>query len=494
MERLKRIIILLLLLAPVLLFSSSGGDDCFTIIAGKDASDDGSVLLAHNEDDSGKNFFVNVHRISRGIHGGSQKVLLKNKAVLQQVKETFGFLWFEIAGVEFGDAYMNENGVVIASNQCKSREDRPVLTDGGIGFMLRRLIAERALTAGNAIEIAGQLIDKYGYYSSGRSYAVADSTEAWLLQVVNGKHWIAKRVPDSDAAVVANRYTIEKIDLADKKNYLGSPDIIDYAVKRGWYNPGKDGEFNFARAYSSPGNYTAEHNVLRQWRGTSLLAKKKYTPESPLPFSFKPRKKIKITDLFRVLRDHYEDTEYDLTRDYKDGSPNKTGKRTICTESTQYSFVAQLRRDLPREIANIAWIAFRRPDSNAYSPWYLSIAAPPESYTYGDSKTALENHFKRPESFYKYNPGYAFWTYARLSALVDQNYRTGIKIARKEWKNFENYNIKTLKKMEKEFKYLIEKNKNIAAKIISNYVQKLEYRKWFLASEIIGELEKKESK
>jgi dipeptidase len=492
MKRMKRVNILIFFLLTLFLLSLPGKDNCFTIVVGKAAAADGSVMLAHNEDDreEGKIFFVNVHKIPGRSFQPGETILLKNKGSLPQVRQTFGFLWLQIPDAEFGDSYINENGVVIASNQCSSREDKPVLTNGGIGFMLRRIMAERASSAKNAVEIAGKLINQWGYYSSGRTYAIADATEAWVLHAVNGKHWIAQRVPDDHAAVIANRYTIEKIDLTNKNNFLGSPDIIDYAVKRGWYRPGKDGEFNFAKAYSLPGNYSAELNVLRQWRGTVLLARKRYKPDEPLPFSFFPRRNIKPTDLFSVLRDHYEGTEYDLTAGYKEGSPNNTEKRTICTESTQYAFVAQLREEMPKEIAYLEWIAFRRPDSNAFSPWYVSITSPPEGYNRGNSETALQNHFNPPPAFSKFNFNYAFWNFARLSDLVDQNYRPRIRIARKEWRNFENYIMKTQKKMEEEFKYLVRKNKPVALKIITNYIKRWEYRKWFLASELIGEMEK----
>jgi dipeptidase len=470
--RIKGIIAIFLLL---LFFAglAEAENNCFTIIAGKDATDDGSVMIAHNEDDNGKNFFVNVHKV-RG----------------NTVKKSPGFLWLEIPGVEFGDSYMNENGVVITSNACQSRENKPELTDGGIGFKLRRLVAEQATSARHAVEIAGKLIRRYGYYSSGRSYAIADAEEAWVLQIVKGKHWIAKRVPDDHVAVIANRYTIDTVHLKRKKFYKGSSDLVTYAVRRKWHDPAKDGEFNFARTYATPDNYNHEHNVMRQWRGTALLAKAKIKIDEPLPFSFEPRKKIKVTDLFRVLRDHYEDTKYDLTDDYKKGSPNKTAKRTICTDSTRYSFVAQMRREMPREIAHLAWIAFRRPDTNAYSPWYFSINTPPEGYALGNSMDALKNHLNPPVSLFQINPKYAYWTYANLSRLVDQDYRTRIKIARKEWRNFENYALKVRKKREREFTYFIKKNKHIALKLITNYVRNLEYRKWFLAFELTEKLNK----
>jgi hypothetical protein len=109
----------------------------------------------------------------------------------------------------------------------------------------------------------------------------------------------------------------------------------------------------------------------------------------------------------------------------------------------------------------------------------------------GNSGSAFENHFKLPKSAFAFNNEYAFWSFSKLSQLVDQWYSHRIKIVKKEWGNFEDFAIKTQKSMEKEFDYMVKKNRLIALKHITNYVAKLEYRKWFLASELIDEVSKK---
>ena len=477
----KRIVILLLLGLTLLLRSAD--DNCYTVIVGRDASENGSVLLAHNEDDRGKPVFVDMHRIAAAFHSLQDRVVLKSGATISQVKKTNGFLWIQLAGYEFGDSYFNENGVSIASNACPSREKQGNLEMGGIGFMLRRLIAERAQSARHAVKLAGQLIDSLGYSSSGRSLTIADAKEAWVMHLVRGKHWLAQRVPDDEVVVIANRYVINEIDFADTANFLGSTDIVDHARKRGWIKPGA--AFSFAPVYASPESYDAPANILRQWRGVSLLAKEKFTPESRLPFSFKPRRKIQVSDLFSVLRDHYEDTEYDTTDEYRKGSPNSGGHRTICTESTQYSFVCELRDHLPREMAHLLWLAFRRPDSNAYSPWYFSISDPPSGYSRLPAATALKQHFNPPPGYFKPEANFAFFAFDELSELVDRNYRERIRAVRKEWNNYENYVLKNLQKKEREFLYLAKRHRAITINLITNYVSNLEYRKWFLATELI---------
>ncbi len=542
---------LILFLVTLNIFLIPDNKNCFTIIVGKNASADGSVIIAHNEDDQGK-LFVNVHKIHSTLHKKNELIKLKNNGYITQIRKTSGFLWLEIPGKDFSDSYFTENGIVVTSNACQSKEDKGDITHGGIGFLLRRIIAERAKSARDAVQIAGKLIEKFGYYSSGRTLCVADSNEGWILHVIMGKHWIAKKVPDNHIAVISNRFTINKISPADKKRFLGSPDIIEYSIVKGWFDLKKEGiidfskyyknlqdikniknilkqwkfkdlenkfnlteinsnkgnlkamknilnqwrnkslqkKFNFSKIYSNSDNYKSMRNILRQWRGISLLAEEKYVMDKPLPFSFIPKRKVKVRDLFKVLRDHFEDTEYDLSNNYKNGSPNSTKNRTICTKSTQYSFVAKLRNDMPQEIKDIVWICFRRPDSNAYTPWYFSVDSTPSGYTYGNSKDAINNHFKKENVFFKSNTSYAFWNFAKLSELVDLDYKNRIKLAKKEWRNFENYSIKNLKKKEKEFLYLLGKNKNIAIKIITNYTHSLEYRKWFLATELIKTMEK----
>ena len=485
----KTLTTIIILLIVVLLPASDF--DCFTIIVGKDATIDGSVIIAHNEDDRGKPAFVNIHRVPARFHELNSFITLKNGSQIGQARKTFGFLWLQLPGFEFGDGYFNENGVVLASNACLSREDGGELTGGGIGFMLRRLIAQRAMSAKQAVRLAGHLIETYGYYSSGRTLAIADSREGWLLHLIRGKRWIAQRVPDDEVAVISNYYTIASVNLKDTRNFMGSPDIREYAIKRNWYRPQQDGPFDFARAYSDSKNLKAQSNILRQWRATNLLAKEKYPLNDRLPFSFKPRKKIKITDCFRVLRDHYEDTEYDATDNYRNGSPNSSRYRTICTHSTQYSYVAQLRSQFPKEISSLIWLCLKRPDSNAYSPWYIHISAPPIGYTRGSSPDAMASHFTKSESFFESSPKFAFCCFARLSELVDARYRENIKLARKVWNNFENYLMKNIRKKEKEFNFLYKKNSTIALNMMTNYVHDLEYRKWFFADELIRELENK---
>ena len=247
----------------------SGG--CFSLVVGKAASADGWVVMAHNEDDYIPQI-VNHRKIPRQAHTPDEIVRLDNGGTLAQAPVTWAYIWSEIPGLLFSDSYLNEWGVCICSDACPSREDQPELTDGGISSMLRRIVAERATTARQGVRIAGELVERFGYAASGRTYIISDPTDGWLFCAVYGKHWVAERVPDDHVALIANTYTVHEINLSDTLNYLGSQDIIDYAVRRGWYHPKAGGAFDFAAVYADSEAAADARNIGRQWDGIRRVA------------------------------------------------------------------------------------------------------------------------------------------------------------------------------------------------------------------------------
>jgi len=241
-----------------------------------------------------------MYRIPKLKHTSDETIALKNTGQAKQVAISNSYLWLEMPGMDFSDSYFNEYGVTIASDQCSSKEKDPELTDGGIGYFLRKIMAEQASTAKEAVIIGGKLIEQFGYSSSGRTYCIADANEAWMLSAVYGKHWVAQRIPNDNIAIIPNYYTITTINLSDTTNYLGSKDIIDYAIKKEWYNPNTDGEFNFRKAYSDSATLSSKSNIARHWGAINLLSEKKYKFDDELPFSFKATKKVSLKKLFSV--------------------------------------------------------------------------------------------------------------------------------------------------------------------------------------------------
>ncbi len=416
--------ILTILFSGINLFSQQ--IDCYTVIVGKDASFDGSVLVGHNEDDGGPEMIVNWFKVPKRKFKKQDSITLLNGTKIPQVEKTFSYLRFQVTKQKFGDAYLNENSVLICSDACASKEDT---AKGNIGYYLRKIIAERATSARNAVKLAGKLIETYGYESSGRTYTIADNKEAWMLSAVKGKHWIAQRIPDDEVAIIPNYYTIQEVNLKDSANFLASPDIIEYAQKRGWYNSEKDGKFNFREVYGDSACNVADYNVPRHLAGINRLQKDYHSVNDiPLPFSFKPKIKVRLKDLKRLLSSHYEDTEFCRPPENKNMHKNKV--RPICTETTQYSFVAQLRDNMPVGIGALVWITPYNGCLSPYIPVYFGIYNTNEKLRLKNYKDAEKLQFNNNKNNLENYPNHAYYTFNQYVKYIEKNYPKRIEEAR----------------------------------------------------------------
>jgi dipeptidase len=375
--------------------------DCFSILVGKNASSDGSVIAAHNEDTGTE--LVNFYKVPASDHQPGEEILFNTGGRTPQSEHTLGYLWINLPVCDVCDTYI-----------------------------------------------------------------ISDAREGWIMNVVNGKHWVAARVPDDEIAVIPNSYTIREVNLADTANFLGSSDLIDYAAGRGWYNSSADGEFIFTKAYSSPGSLTHPDNINRMWRAMELLSGRKYDVNGVLPFSFKPEKKVEITDVMQVLRDHYEGTELDKSQHYTKGNPHRVNSGTICSGGSQYSVVAHLRPWLPVEIGTLAWIAPFRPCSQAYTAWYPAITGIPSRYAQGDFGSALEHHFD-PAFSKGEDKHHAFRIFVSLVDAVDIDYGKFILPVQGAWRSFEEVNFRDQDRFEEAVLEVYIRDPEKALQVLTDY-------------------------
>ena len=161
---------------------------CSTVIVGKDASATGNIIIGHNEDNGGR-ILAAQYYVPAATHKKGEMIKFEEAAAsIPQVEKTFGFYWaqtYDPTSASFSDGFVNENGVTIATNACTGiyEDDIMPTKDGGIGYGIRRLMAERATSARHAVDIAIDLLGKYGYFSEGRTYTIADPKEAWQLAI-----------------------------------------------------------------------------------------------------------------------------------------------------------------------------------------------------------------------------------------------------------------------------------------------------------------------
>lgn len=447
---------------------AGGGENCFSILAGKAATRDGAVYFAHNEDDPLPQI-VNFMKVPHLTHPTREMVTLKNGGTLPQVAETAAFIWLQMPGEEFADSYMNEYGVTISSNQCQSRVKEADLTDDGIGYWLRRLMAERSHTAREAVKIGGKLVEQFGYHSSGRTYSVADTKEAWLFSVVRGRLWVARRVPDGHVAVIANCYTIDHVNLSDTTNYLGNPRIVSFARERGWYDPGRDGDFNFREAYSAPKAAYSIRNLARWWRGVSVLSGKEPNLKKPLPFSFPPARKLGIPDLTILLRDHFEDSQFETPVTFNHGNPHDNYVKRICSDTVQYGFVAQLRPGLPVDMGAILWLAPRRPCIQPFIPVYCGIKAFPHGFARKSFDDAIASQFTVDPDRFTTSQNLAYWSFFENAMRIDADYANIIGAIRTRRKQVEKTLMQAVPGFEKKTLKLLKKDREKGRRALTQF-------------------------
>lgn len=435
---------------------TSSARGCYAVVVGKNASTDGAVLLGHNEQNYGQRY-LNFRKVSRIEHKAGEMVKLQNGAEVPQIRESYAFLWSENPGLQYSDGYLNEWGVAVVSDGCPDRaedlqklEADGQLVKGGIGYMLRRLITERAKTAREGVQIAGKLIEQVGYPSS-RTLVIADSREAWLLSMSKGKHWAAQRVQDDAVVLLPNVYVIGKVDLKDKSNFLGSPDLIEYAIKKGWYNPAGGEEFDFSKAYGQQQKHLIDE---RQWRGQCLVTGKdiRKEPDRKLPFSVKPAHRLSVKDVISILRFH--------------------GEGSLCNNATQEAAVFQLRSNMPVDIGCIYWRCSAEPCSSILTPWYCGITETPKGYYKAvdvKENLTLDCHFSESHEKFKPDAGMAWWIFKELQDKVNADYHSRIGMVRTACDKYEDKVFAAQPAVEKKAMELCQSDKPAARRYLTDY-------------------------
>ena len=475
--RTRPVVLLLFLIAWIPGASCEG---CFSIVVGKKASADGYVIVAHNEDDTAPQI-VHHHKIPRRTHAPGEKVTLLNGGQLDQVEQTWAYLWSEMPGMHYSDSFINEWGVTVTSDNCPSREDRPEITDGGIGYMLRRLVAQRAKTARQGVLLAGSLVERFGYVDSGRTYVICDPDEGWLFCAVNGKHWLAQRVNDNEGAIVANTYTVRRVDLSDKENFLASDDIIEYAKSRDWYDPDTDGPFDFAAVYANPASASHPSNLNRQRSGLGYVCTEPIPVDRPLPFSVVPRRKTSLAMIMQILR---HDNRGKRIRPSSPTDSWSEGICRICSGDTQTSFVAQLRKNMPLDIGIVYWMCLAPPRTSFYIPFYFGISDFPTGFRSKSPRPSMRLYNGKVTCPFKADPLQAFWTFSNFYDKVDAASPEVIARVKARAEDIERKAFASQGRFEEVARHVYAKDKAAAAQILAKYSNGL-YRSSLAAMETI---------
>lgn len=410
---------------------SMGSLACTTLIVGKNVSETGRVMVGHTEDAGGRvlhqEFF---YPAQKHAEGADPLVAEPGRAVVPNVPETLDTYWsnmMDMTGSSFDQGFTNGAGLIICSNGGGSSFDGNELSDadaklkdGGIGFLFRRTIAERAHNAREAVKIAGEIIEKYGYFGAARNYTVADKDEAWIINVVKGRHYVAKRIPDDKVMLISNYLAIREVDLNDKENVIASPDLIEYAIKMGRYKPAKAGDysdFDFSRAYQPDDTSRLRStNALRLQTGWEYLTGIHYSDWLHFPEIQSPKFKVGVDEIRHLMRL----TAPKTYAERGDGRADAfhVSADDISRSQTRESWVMELGE---KPHLNTLWRCSSYQETGPYIPWFPTAGKIPEGYQWTTLEEARNVHFKMKPEYLSLDWNKSYFTYAVLGELVNFN-------------------------------------------------------------------------
>ena len=448
----KRIVILLLTALPLMLAAQvNHKESCTSIMVGKRASTDGSVITSHTCDgryrtwatvepaqkaEKGRKYTVRkgtLHTVSPSDTTG-----VRNAGTVGMSEATYAYL---------NTAYpcLNEKQLAIGESTFSGPDT--LVNENGMFLIeeLERIALMRCSTAREAIRLIGTLVAKYGYGDGGECITIADKKEVWLMEILGegpdkiGGVWAAQRVPDDHVAVSCNIPRIGRLQRNNPDYFMCSDNIEEVAKK--YYLWDGEGEFVFWKAFNTSWANGRNFREREFFIFSTLAPSQGFTYDMPeLPFSVKPDAQVDVTDVMELLRSTYEGTEMDMCKNLKvvvnrkrdDGSTYKDTvvspvanpwlgsamqqtlnmiapgtvdfKRTVSVAWCSYSFVAQLRDWLPDQVGGICWMAVDNPGQSPRIPVFCGTTVLPEAFSRCGQKS--------------YDPEAWLWQYRRANKLA----------------------------------------------------------------------------
>jgi len=475
------------------------GESCTSIMVGKQASTDGSVITSHTCDGRYRTWlrWEKAQKFEKGAKAKIYKGLLKTETAwdmrnvkevgeIPQVKETYAFL---------NTAYPCLNEKQLAIGETTIVGPKSLVNEKGMFQVeeLEKIVLQRCTTAREAIKLIGKLIKEYGYGDWGECLTIADKHEVWQIEMFGegdkkiGGVWVAQRVPDDHVAISANISRIAELDLDNEDYYMASENVFKVAKKlKRW--DGKE-PFKFWKAYG--GNkkpfMIREYFVLKTLAPSLNLS---FDAEE-LPFSVKPEKKVSVRDVIALYRETYEGTKWDMTQNLKvikkkynkedevvgvvtlkayNAHPWPTGdnrrlynslkkgtveyQRTVAVAWCSYSFVTQLRDWLPDEIGGRVFFSFDNPAQSPRIPIYSGSTQLPESFNYCGQK--------------RYREDATIWNYRKANKLATLRWQITKKGMMKDVEYFENKAFEDGEVLEAKISKMIKDGKVDEAKVLLN--------------------------
>ncbi len=456
------------------MFAAPSADACTNFLFTKGATKDGSTMITYAAD-SHVLYGELYYRKAADYPAGTMFMLVdwdsgRKLFEIPQVAHTYSVV-----------GNMNEHQLAIGETTYGGREECWKDEVKGIDYgSLIYVTLQRAKNAREAIYWMTKMVADYGYCSEGESFSICDPNEVWILELIgkraapvkadvakklkykytDGAVWVARRIPDGYVSGHANQARITQFPQEGKKfskakgkglhtvissnhmDYIYEPevecvyaaDVVTYARACGWFE-GKDEEFSFCDTYAPltfSGIRGCDARVYAMFLRVNKESRRyeKYAMGDPkaerMPLWIKPDHKVDVHEVMNLMRDHYEGTPMDMSKDMGAGpfacpyrwrpmgfevdGKEYIHERATSTQQTGFSFVAQCRSWLPAKIGGILWFGVDDTYSTVYCPMYCGITKIPECFRQGNGDMLT------------YSETAAFWLFNRVTNFVYSRY------------------------------------------------------------------------
>ena len=476
----RKLVYLLTLL--VLVFTAKTTLACTNFLVTKGASKDGSSFISYNADSHtlyGELYYFPAAKYPAG-------------AMLDVYEWDTGKFLGKIKQVPFTYKVvgnMNENQVAIGETTYGGREELQAQPSSQMDYgSLMYIALQRSKTAREAIKVMTSLVAEYGYISEGESFSISDPNEVWIMEMIGkgkdakGAVWVARRIPDGYVCGHANQARITTFPLNDPENCLYSADVITFARTKGWFK-GNDADFSFSDTYN-PVDFSSDRFCdARVWAmfnhvNPTLMAKYLDYAEGKnltnrMPLWIKPDHKIDVHQVMEIMRDHFEGTPLDMTKDagagpyacpyrwrpltWKVDGKEYFNERATSTQQTGFCFVAQSRGWLPNVLGSIIWFGVDDTYSTVYTPIYTCINSVPVNLKVGNG------------SMMKFSDNSMFWIFNQVANFAYTRYSDMIPEIRAKQAELENKYIVMVAENDKKYLQLSKSNPVAASQALTTF-------------------------
>ena len=389
--------------------------ECTTILVGKNASIDGSAMIARSEDGGREIIPEGFELITPEKQPKHYESVISHQKIDDEDLADTPLRYTSAPDVSgesgiWAAAGINSENIAMTATETITTNSRiqgidPLVTEGGLGeedFVTLTLPYIHSALEG--VKRMGYLLEKYGTYEM-NGMAFADHDEIWYLETIGGHHWIARRIPDDAYVVAPNRLNIDEFHFGED-GFLAD-DTLEGLIEEYHLNPDREG-YNMRHIFGSSTVKDAHYNNPRAW-----FVHNYFDPEfggkptdQDQPFICHANRKISIEDICFVESSHYQDTPFDPYGDLGTPEQKKT-YRPIALNRNFETHILQVRNDVPEEIAGVQWLCFGPNTFNSFVPFYTNVNDTPASFQTGP----------------KFDLNKIFWLNKLTAQLGDTNFK-----------------------------------------------------------------------